>query len=209
LNKLTVQVVRPTDWPRVEALFGANGACGGCWCMWARLPRGGKPWEASKGEPNKQALRELVERGRVHAVLASDGGRTVGWCCLGPRADFPRLERVKAARSDWDASTWSVVCFFIPAAERGKGVASTLLDAAIEFARECGARRIEGYPVHSGDDSKLPAAFAWTGVAAMFEARGFERLSPRGARELWTLELGAGRAKPTRARKIRARTRKA
>ncbi len=174
--------------------------------MWARLPRGGKLWEDSKGEPNKRALRELVRGGEVHALLAFDGEQAVGWCALGPRADFPRLERVRAARSEWDADTWSVVCFYMPAKQRGKGVASALLDAAIVHAREHGARALEGYPVRAADPTQqLPAAFAWTGVVAMFEARGFERRSPPGARELWTLELGAKRAKPAkRARKGRA-----
>lgn len=206
LNNLTVRVVRPADWARIETLFGANGACAGCWCMWPRLPRGGKLWQDSKGEPNKRAFRGLVKRGEVHALLAFDGEQTVGWCCLGPRADFPRLERVKAARSEWDASTWSVVCFYMPAKQRGKGVASALLDAAIVHARERGARMLEGYPVCSTNPTqqRLPAAFAWTGVVPMFEARGFERRSPRGARELWTLDLGAKRAKRPRPRTSKA-----
>ncbi len=163
--------------------------------MWARVPRGGKLWEASKGEPNRRALAELIGSGAAHALLAVSDQRVVGWCSLGPRAEFPRLERVKAARSNWDEHTWSVVCFFIPARQRGRGVASALLDAAIAYAREHGARVLEGYPVRSasGGDAKMPAAFAWTGVASMFQRRGFERASPSGARELWRLEFDARR----------------
>lgn len=186
-----IRALRATDGPVVEALFGANGACGGCWCMWARLPRGGKLWEQSKGEPNRRAQLELVRGGASHALLAIDDGAAIGWCSLGPRGDFPRLERVKAARSRWDANTWSVVCFFIPARRRGQGLASALLDAAIEYAREHGARELEGYPVRGADGAGqlMPAAFSWTGVVSMFERRGFVRQSPRGARELWTLAL--------------------
>lgn len=166
--------------------------------MWARLPRGGKLWEQSKGEPNRRALLGLVKDGAAHALLAFADGAAVGWCSLGPRADFPRLERVKAASSKWDENTWSVVCFFIPARRRGQGLASALLDAAIEHARAHGARVLEGYPVRGATDTgdKLPAAFSWTGVVSMFERRGFVRASPPGARELWKLEF----APPKKAR---------
>lgn len=194
--KIETRAVERGDWPRIEQLFGANGACGGCWCMWWRVPMGGASWERSKGEPNRRALRELVERGAIHAVLAFDGEQPLGWCCLGPRADFPRAERVKALRGAWDAGTWSVVCFYIPARARGRGVATALLAAAVELARERGARVLEAYPVRSLSDSAadIPAAFAWTGVVTMFARAGFERASASGAREVWKLALGRGRA---------------
>lgn len=202
-GELSVRALTRSDGALVERLFGANGACGGCWCMWARLPRGGKLWEASKGEPNRRALLELIRSGAAHALLAFDGPRAVGWCSLGPRAQYPRLERVKAARSNWDASTWSLVCFFIPSRERGRGVASALLDAAIAYAREHGARALEGYPVRSarGAAAQIPAAFAWTGVASMFERRGFTRVSPRGARELWRIEFDAPKTRSTKSKR--------
>jgi predicted GNAT family acetyltransferase len=141
---ITVRAVRPEDWAEIELLFGSNGACGGCWCMWWRVPTGGAAWERVKGEPNRRALRELVERGEVHALLARDGAEVVGWCSLGPRGDFPRAERVKAIRGDWDRRTWSVTCFFIPARHRGRGVATALLRAAIEHARRRGAAVLDG-----------------------------------------------------------------
>lgn len=198
------------DGPVVEELFGSNGACGGCWCMWARLPRGGKLWEESKGEPNRRAQLELIRSGASHALLAFEDGAPIGWCSLGPRSDFPRLERVKAARSDWDERTWSVVCFFIPARRRGQGVASALLDAAIEHAREHGARTLEAYPVRAaeGREAKLPAVFAWTGVVSMFEERGFVQASPRGARELWRLALEAASTAPRKAKRAPSASRK-
>ena len=89
-------VTRPLakgDWPLIETLFGANGACGGCWCMWWRVPMGGKTWDAAKGAPNRAAFRALVESGQATGVLALDGDTPVGWCAIGPRAMFPRLER--------------------------------------------------------------------------------------------------------------------
>jgi GNAT superfamily N-acetyltransferase len=143
--------------------------------MWWRVPRGGELWDKCKGAPNKLAFKKLVQSGRARGVLAFDGGEPVGWCSFGPRAEFPRTERIKALRAEWDEGTWSINCFYIPTAWRGRGVASRLLDAAIELARKNGARELEGYPVRAraGGDSKVPAAFAWTGVPEMFERCGF------------------------------------
>jgi GNAT superfamily N-acetyltransferase len=186
--------VRPLtrrDWPAIERLFGANGACGGCWCMYWRVPRGGELWKRSQGEPNKRAFKKLVEAGLVRGALAFSGAEPVGWCALGPRAEFPRTERVKALRVEWDEHTWSVNCFYIPAAWRGRGVASKLLARAVEIARAGGAKTLEGYPVRAiGGEAKFAAAFAWTGVPAMFERCGFvEQPTPPAAHRLHRLAL--------------------
>src|SRR5262245_9184891 len=127
---IEVRALTKGDWPVIERLFGANGACGGCWCMWWRVPRGGELWEKQKGEPNKRAFKKLVQSGNVRGVLAFSSDEPVGWCCFGPRGEFPRTERIKALRAEWDAHTWSINCFYIPSAWRGRGVATKLLAAA-------------------------------------------------------------------------------
>src|SRR6202035_1892135 len=121
--KLSVRLLREDDWPTIEELFGSNGACGGCWCMWWRVPRGGKLWTEMKGKKNRAAFRKLLENGDVHGVLASCGDKAVGWCSFGPRRSYVRLERVRALRRDWSERTWSILCFYIPPAWRRRGVA--------------------------------------------------------------------------------------
>jgi GNAT superfamily N-acetyltransferase len=183
---LTVRTITPADWPRIAALFGEKGACGGCWCMWWRVPRGGKLWESVKGAPNRASLERIVKAGEQHAVLAFADGQPVGWCSFGPRAAFPRLETVRAFRREWTPETWAVVCFYIHPRWRRKGVAGRLLEAAAARAFELGAREIEGYPVESKTGA-LPAAFAYTGVPRLFEAAGFRPLPRVGgaARAVW------------------------
>ena len=39
-------------WPDLETLFGERGACGGCWCLFFRLPRA--QYGSQKGEANRQ-----------------------------------------------------------------------------------------------------------------------------------------------------------
>ena len=179
---ITVRPVGREDWPVIVRLFGDRGACGGCWCMWWRVPKGGKTWESSKGRKNRDSLRKLVQAGRVHAVLAFAGEEPVGWCSFGPRESFPRLARVRALPTEFGRDTWSIVCFYIPAPWRGSGVATKLLEAATRLAFERGAREIEGYPVAPHrPPAKIPAAFAWTGVPPIFERAGYAEIPRRGA----------------------------
>jgi GNAT superfamily N-acetyltransferase len=180
--KITVRTLEPGDWPHIARLFGVNGACGGCWCMWWRVPHGGKLWEEAKGRKNRDRFRRLVRAGKVHGVLAFVGEEPVGWCSFGPRHDFPRLETVKALRHDFDDGTWSIVCFYIPSRWRGQGVATRLLEAATERALALGACTVEGYPVAPKKSATpIPAAFAWTGVPALFERAGYDELERVGA----------------------------
>ena len=180
-SELTTRVLTRTDWPTVEKLFSGKGACGGCWCMSWRVPKHGKEWEARKGEPNRLALKGLVEGGLVHAVLAFAHDEPVGWCTFGPRASFPRLVNSKALRRVDTDGVWTVVCFFIPSRWRGQGVGGRLLAAAVEEALRQGAREVEGIPAVPYGTGKMPAAFAWTGVPALFEAAGFRVLEREGA----------------------------
>jgi GNAT superfamily N-acetyltransferase len=192
-DALTLRLLGPDDWPVLAELFGPNGACGGCWCMWPRVPRGGKLWDECKGDTNRDNFRRLVEAGEVHGVLAFAEGRPVGWCSFGRRSSFPRLATVRAIQRDWAPTTWSVVCFYIPARWRGRGVARRLLEAATARAFELGAEEVEGYPAVPKDPSTpLPAAFAWTGVPALFKAAGYRKLrTPEASRAVYLIEKPA------------------
>jgi len=172
MGAIAIRALTRADWPTVERLFGENGACGGCWCMWWRVEKGGKTWEAAKGDSNRAALARLVRGSRCHAVIAFDGDTPVGWCSFGPRAHFPRLQRSRKLVRD-DAAPWSIVCFFLPTKQRKRGLATRLLAAATEAAFAAGASAIEGYPVVPKPGQAIAGAFAWTGLPAMFEKAGY------------------------------------
>jgi len=165
----------PELWPALEQLFGANGACGGCWCMWWRVERGGKMWQATQGAKAKRSFKNLVAAKKARGMLAFAGHRPVGWCALGPRADFPRINRRPAFQRADVEGVWSINCFFIARDFRGRGVARKLLEAAIEECKAQGARIVEGYPVTTtGAGEKVPSASAYTGPLRIFEEQGFE-----------------------------------
>lgn len=148
--------------------------------MYWRLPRGGKLWEQNKGAKNKRAFKRLVSSGDVFGCLAFAGPEPVGWCCVGPRSDFPRLERTKALRTNWTEQTWAVTCFYIRSGWRHRGVATALLKEAVNVARRNGAKELEAYPVrpYATGSSEIPAAFAWTGVPRIFQKQKFTNIAP-------------------------------
>ncbi len=169
-------VVRPLtreNWADFETLFGERGACGGCWCMWFRLAK--KDFERQKGAANKAAMRALVERGVVPGLIGSVGEAPVAWLSVAPREEFPRLARSRVAARIDDEPVWSVVCFFVDKAWRGRGLAVRLLDAAARWVGEQGGRLVEGYAVEP--KKRMPAAFAYQGPAELFRAAGFEEVA--------------------------------
>jgi hypothetical protein len=83
---VSIRPLTPDDWPAVECLFGPKGACGGCWCMWWRLPVHGRAWREAVGAPNRRALRTLLRAGEVHSVLALRGEEYVRRAPRRPRS---------------------------------------------------------------------------------------------------------------------------
>lgn len=183
---MTMRELRRGDWPLIEELFGPRGGCGGCWCMAWRSTYAGAAYRERQGEPNREDFERLVTSGKAHGVLAFDGKKPVGWCSIGPRADFPALARSRVLKTEWDDATWSVTCFLVRREHRGRGVATAMLQKAIEVARKHGARTLEGYPAKINPNAAaLPAPFIWTGVPVLFERAGFERISAAGARPIY------------------------
>jgi GNAT superfamily N-acetyltransferase len=180
--------VSPEDWSAIETLFGNKGACGGCWCMYWRVERGGRTWDEMRGALARAAFRQFVETSKVRAILAFAEGAPVAWLCLGPYEDFPRLRTVRALLRERPSRVWSVVCFYILPRFRRHGLGTSLLRASVELARSEGARILEGYPVPAR--GSMPGAFVWTGVPPMFKQVGFEPLpNPTGGRQIWVHNL--------------------
>lgn len=163
-------------WPDLEKLFGPRGACCGCWCMYWRLPR--TQYEQQTGEPNRLSLKAMVDAGCVPGILAYSGDEPVGWCCIGPRQEFPTLGRSRVLKPVDEQPVWSVVCFFTARKMRRKGLTVELLKAAVEYARANGAQVVEGYPVEP-KGGKSPDVFVYTGLFSAFKQAGFSEVLRR------------------------------
>ncbi len=166
---LEVYPLTSDRWADLEELFGPHGAFGGCWCMWFRQTN--KEWEASSGSQRKAAMQGIVDSGKVPGLVAYNGDKPVGWISLGPRPDFRRLEKSRAAKPVDQELVWSVVCFFVEKSHRRMGTTVAMLEAGIAYARQNGAKILEGYPVDP--DSDKPDEWVYHGLVAAFKQAGF------------------------------------
>ena len=91
-----------------------------------------------------------------------------------------RLQHSKVLAPVDDAPVWSIVCFVVARRARGSGVASALLEAAVEYARQHGARLVEAYPVDTSG-GRVASATAYKGTLGMYERLGFEVVARRQA----------------------------
>ena len=190
--KLTVAALTPERWPDLEAIFDARGCsvARGCWCMYYRQSGAAAPPRPgmSRAGANRAALKALVDAGRPPGLVGYRGKEPVGWVSLGPREEYAKLRRSPVMKAVDDRTVWSIVCFVVPSACRGQGVATALLDGAIAYARKRGVRLLEAYPVdksrRSADDSM------WFGAKSMYDHAGFSEVARRKPhRPVMRLEL--------------------
>ena len=197
--KIDTRDLTPGHWPDIERLFGKNGACAGCWCMFWRLEKGERLRNV-QGATAKRRMRKLVEAGRAEGILAFADGEPVGWLALGRRREFKALDRAPSLACDDADDVWSLPCFFVRRDHRGRGVATALLAAGVKALRKRGAAIAEGYPVKTPRPGEsIPPAFAYTGTIPLFEHQGFEIVAekPRGKQRV-RLTLPPARRSPSR-----------
>lgn len=150
-----------------------------CWCQFWRLRS--KDFGALKVPQLRERLHAQARSDEPPGLVAFDGDRAVGWLSLGPRTAFERIVRSKVIPTIDDRPVWSVVCFAVSSSARGRGVARTLLRAAIAHARERGATALEAYPVRVGGSEAIHPEAAFTGTLPMFERAGFRVVAERAS----------------------------
>src|SRR5205823_9303700 len=113
-------------WPDLGHVFGPRAQePTSCWCQ--RFLRHEAP-------DNRSALRREVEDAGVPVgLLAYRDDDAVGWTRVVPRATLPGVtgNRALARILEEDPDAWWVSCFAVRREERGAGVGTALLAAAV------------------------------------------------------------------------------
>ncbi len=174
-DKLSFKPLKRNLWTDFEELFGLNGACAGCWCMFWKLR--GKAFDAARGYETRQLHKSIVDSKKVTGLLAYLHGEVVGWVAVEPRSAYARLAHSRTLKPVDDQEVWSVTCFYVAKKFRRRGIAVELLKAAVEHVREQGGRIVEGYPVDAKTD--ISSASIFTGTASVFQQVGFQEVARR------------------------------
>jgi GNAT superfamily N-acetyltransferase len=180
-SELRIVPANEAPFDDVEAVFGTKGDPAHCWCQWYKIP--GKDWRAIGDESLHDRLAaQLSASPTAPGLLAYDGETPVGWCALEPRPAYPRLlqSTIVGATPETDLddpTVWAVTCFVVPRAYRKRGVGKALAEAAVEFAREHGARVLEAYAIDHLARPGVPAADLFHGTVTMFLHAGFAEVA--------------------------------
>lgn len=195
--------VRPANeatWEEVQAVFGVRGAGAQCQCQRYKLA----PKEAFRKFPVEERadrLRRQTDAGNpssgpTSGLVAYLEGEPVGWCAVEPRPRFTGLLRNN--RVPWegrdenkaDETVWAVTCLFTRAGFRKRGVSRALARAAVDFARERGARALEGYPIVRKD---VLLEELHVGTESVFADAGLTVVSrPSARRVVMRIDFDAG-----------------
>ncbi len=181
---------RPLDkqsWTAFAQLFGSNGACDGCWCMWWK--QNTKEYAEGRGENNRKAMMQAVLNGEQLGLLAfSPQGEVCGWLAFAPRSNYPRLLKSRTLKPIDEQEVWSLTCFFIHRNFRGMGIAGRLVNACIAFAEQHQIPLLEAYPTLV-EEGRVSSASIFSGVPQVFEKNGFEVVGQGGKRLIMRRKL--------------------
>lgn len=166
-----VHAVTPERWADLVQLFD-RPIVRTCFCMYFR-----KSGDTGSGLENQARMKTLVDGGTVPGLIGYAYGVPVGWVSLGPREDYARLSRSPVMKPVDDRPVWSIVCFFIDPKARGRGLSARMLTAAVDYARSCGARLVEAYPVDK--DKRSHPDFMFFGAKSMYDRAGFREVARR------------------------------
>jgi GNAT superfamily N-acetyltransferase len=180
----------------LQAVFGTRGYAASCQCQ--RFKIRGRDWDLEWTKPGPAPTSFPVEE-RAHrlrtqtqcghpesdttsGLIAYLEGEPVGWCAIEPRTAYLRLRGkplVWAGRAEdkSDESVWAVTCFITRAGYRRLGVSRALARAAVDFARQRGARALEGYPMITEPGREVTWGELHVGSRSIFVDAGFTEVT--------------------------------
>ena len=123
--------------------FADNPRWASCFCQYPQEDHRVVDWEARTRAENRRLACDRIDTGVTRGYLATIDGEAVGWCSAGPRRGYRSLDDDPVPDAD---AVGAVMCFVVAPAWRGRGVARSLLDAALVGFAERGLSVAEAYP---------------------------------------------------------------
>src|SRR3984957_8919493 len=134
----------------------------------------------------------LRPEGRSPEDLRSEKARgfpgvPVGWVAVEPRTEYPRLLGLPTVwrgrhEDKHDDGVWSVTCFVVRKGYRKRGITYALAAATVGYARENGARALEGYAMRTKPGRDITWGELHVGAVHVFADAGFAEVSSPSVR---------------------------
>ena len=185
--KVTIIPANEASWEDLQTVLGTRGDPPRCQCQRYRM-QPGESWASVGAEELGFRLRTQTDCGHPESdstsgLVAYLDGEPVGWCAVAPRSAHPRL--LLKTRVAWegraedkaDDSVWAVTCFVTRAGFRRRGISRALARATVDFARERGARALEGYPMITEPGKEITWGELHVGSRSIFAAAGFKEVT--------------------------------
>jgi GNAT superfamily N-acetyltransferase len=189
-DAVTIVPANEASWEDIQVVFGTRGYPSTCLCQYYKT----RPttWDR---ESNVLAAEERAWQLRVQTAAGNPGspttsgliayvdGEPVGWCAVEPRTRYGRLQRKPLVWKDRpdedkaDDSVWALTCFVVRVGFRRRGLMTHLARAAIDFARERGARALEAYPMLLDEGQEATWGELFVGKDTVLEAAGFREVT--------------------------------
>lgn len=173
------------SWEDLQTVMGTRGEASRCQCQWFKIRD--KDWRSTPVEELAERLRGQTGCGNpgstaTSGLVAYFGDEPAGWCAVEPRTAYVRLLGMRVPWSGRDEdrtddAVWAVTCFVTRTGFRRRGVSRTLARAAVDFARERGARAIEGYPLVPKPGQEFTWGELYVGSRSIFADAGFSEVS--------------------------------
>lgn len=184
---ISVVPANEASWEDIQAVLGTRGEPSRCQCQRYKM-QPGESWASVGAEELARRLRTQTDSGHAESgttsgLVAYLDGEPVGWCAVEARTAYPRL--LLKTRVPWagraedktDDSVWAVSCFVTRVGYRRRGISRALARAAVDFARDRGARALEGYPMIEQSGQEIMSVELHVGSRGIFAAAGFTEVS--------------------------------
>ncbi len=188
---VTVVPANRATWSDLTAIFGTVDS-GRCNCQ--RFKTRGWFWAQATDEQRRARLREQVncddpDATSTTGLVAYLEGVPVGWVAVEPRTEYPRLlglPTVWRGRHEdrQDDGVWSVTCFIVRKGYRRRGITYALAAATVGYARENGARALEGYAMRTQPGKEITWGELHVGAVQAFAEAGFTEVSSPSVRRV-------------------------
>ncbi len=163
--QIQIRQLSSETWHDFSVLMQGDAQCSECWCLNHREPTG-----CATGLAAKEKMRELTAERRTRGLLAYSGLDCVGWLAVDPMAELVGHD----CHSSGQLGEWAIHCVFVKDSFRGKGLATTLIQAGVLFAKEQGASIVSAFPIPEVNRCRFPANVAeFSGRYSTFSKLGF------------------------------------